>query len=175
MKLRDVNRPNESLTVLDSLGLREPGLLRWTPSIHHCLSKYDAEVTALDVEAARAPATANSFGMQQSYLQALAAQGKLQHIAHRLDEVVALPAEAGTTVAHLLIWPGWELDAHGHAKRALTYLPGRPIGARSEPLTISGSRRSRSIAWKRMHRLAAPRSSRCSPTRVSQQRQTISD
>jgi len=115
MKLRDVNRPRESLAILDSLGSREPALLRWTPSLHHFVGAFAAEMRAVESEAARAPATAYSLGVQQTFLQALAGLGRADEITRRLDDIVTLPAEAGTSVAYLLTRTAWELDAHGLA------------------------------------------------------------
>ena len=112
MKLRDVNRPNESLGILKTLGLQQPALLRWTPSIHHFIGSFDAELRAVEAEATRAPATANSLGVQQTLLQALAGLGRSEEITHRLVDVETLPAEAGTSVAHLLTRTAWELGAH---------------------------------------------------------------
>ena len=113
MKLRDVNRPRESLALFDTLARAQPSLLRWTPSVYHYVSDFDAELRALNQEVIRAPATANSLGTQQAFLQSLVALNRTGEVAKRLDEIVSLPTEAGATVAYVLTRTGWELAAHG--------------------------------------------------------------
>ncbi len=115
MTLRDVNRPRESLALLQRLARSRQSLLRWTPSVHHYLSDFDAELRAVTQEASLAPATANSLGMQQALLQSLAAREQWDDVAKHLDAIVTLPAEAGASVAYVLTRTAWELDAHGSA------------------------------------------------------------
>jgi len=115
MKLRDANRPRESLVQLDSLGAVTAHFLRSTPAVYHYVGDHSAEYRALAAEGRRAPSTVNSLGYQESFVQALAALDSVATIGRRWGELEALPAEAGTSAAHLFSRIAWELTAHGHA------------------------------------------------------------
>jgi hypothetical protein len=118
MKLRDTARPREAVALLDSLGHLNAHFRRSMPGLYHFLGEYAAEYRALSEEARRAPATVQSHGFQQAVLQALAALDSAGVITRRLDDLIVLPAEAGTSVASLLTRTAWELSAHGHRAHA---------------------------------------------------------
>jgi tRNA A-37 threonylcarbamoyl transferase component Bud32/TolB-like protein len=113
MKLRDANRPREAKILIDSLALLNSHFARSMPSLDHYLGDYTAEGRALAAEATRSPGTVQSLGFQEARLQSLIALDSIAVVNRRLDDVGTLPAESGTSVAHLLSRTAWELSAHG--------------------------------------------------------------
>ncbi len=122
IKLRDANRPRESLAHFDTLGKANPHFLRSLPGLRHYVADYAGEYGALRDERARAPSTAQSLGFQQALLQALAAMDSLVVVTKLLDDASQLPAEPGSSLAFLLTRTSWELSAHGHATEAKSAL-----------------------------------------------------
>ncbi len=66
IKLRDANRPRESLAHFDTLGTSDPHFLRSLPGLRHYTNDYTGEYRALRDERTRAPSTAQSLGFQQA-------------------------------------------------------------------------------------------------------------
>jgi hypothetical protein len=117
-KLRDANRPREALAVFDSLGTLNAHFLRAVPPIRHYIGDYRGELATLAAERVRTPAVVQTLDYQQAAFQALAGLDSVNAILARIDEIVSLSAEGGTSVAYLLTRTAWELGAHGHSAAA---------------------------------------------------------
>jgi TolB-like protein len=140
MKLRDANRPREARALIDSLALLNSHFARSTPSLDHYLGDYGGEGRALAAEAARAPGAVQSLGFQEARLQSLAALDSISAVNQRLEDVGTLPAESGTSVAHLLTRTAWELSAHGHSTDADSALSRAVAWCRSRtPIDLRNS------------------------------------